>query len=73
MNTVYTGVNCQPCQNLKKWMTNNGFEFVELDAIDHIDVVRSYGKTSVPLLVTDKGHHYGFQLTDREKLTEMLS
>lgn len=47
---IYTGKDCKPCQAVKRWFDKNGIIYEERDARQHIDEMRQFGLSSVPVV-----------------------
>ena len=58
--TVYSKPNCQPCTAVKRWLTNAGVEFQELDAMEHVELLGSMGYRGAPVVVAGDMHFQGF-------------
>lgn len=62
--TVFTKNNCMPCKMTKKFLTENGVDFEEInieEQPDKVDYVKSLGFSSVPVIEAGDVVFSGFQ------------
>lgn len=58
---VYTSTGCGPCFTLKKMLKDKGVEFEELQAHEHLDVLKEHNVKSVPFTLIDGEAVIGFK------------
>ena len=59
---VYTKPNCPPCKLTKKVLTDEGIEYRELPATEHVDYLVGLGYSGAPVVVANPTHHWaGFK------------
>lgn len=51
---IYTKNDCQPCQEVKAWLSAHNIEYEERDILnrDHAREYRGFGSPGVPFVVT---------------------
>lgn len=70
--TVFTKNNCMPCKMTKKFLTENGVDFEEINIEEHpekIEYVKSLGFSSAPVIEAGDIVFSGFQPS---KLKELI-
>lgn len=70
--TVFTKNNCMPCKMTKKFLTENGVDFEEInieEQPDKVDYVKSLGFSAAPVIEAGDVVFSGFQPA---KLKELL-
>lgn len=70
--TVFTKNNCMPCKMTKKFLTENGVDFEEInieEQPDKVDYVKSLGFSAAPVIQAGDVVFSGFQPA---KLKELL-
>lgn len=70
--TVFTKNNCMPCKMTKKFLTENGVDFEEInieEQPDKVDYVKSLGFSAAPVIEAGDLVFSGFQPA---KLKELL-
>ncbi|MFA9414549.1 MULTISPECIES: glutaredoxin-like protein NrdH [unclassified Streptococcus] len=69
--TVFTKNNCMPCKMTKKFLTENGVDFEEINIEEQpekIDYVKSLGFSSAPVIEAGNIVFSGFQPAKLKKL-----
>lgn len=59
--SVYTKPGCQPCRMTKRFLTEHGIEFEEVDGLAHIDELREEGFAQFPIVKTEAEAWTGFR------------
>lgn len=52
---LLTASFCQPCQQVKKYIQENGMDVEIVDVTEQPEVASEYGIRSVPVLIVDNG------------------
>ncbi|AKG03397.1 hypothetical protein AAV35_000430 [Salimicrobium jeotgali] len=68
---LYGSLRCIHCENAKKWLKDNGFnyEYMDVDKLENINTIKSYNVNVIPFILikypngTEK-HFVGFKEDD---------
>ncbi|MGQ9513869.1 MAG: glutaredoxin domain-containing protein [Thermoproteota archaeon] len=73
---VYTTPNCVRCEQLKRWLKNNGIDFEEMDLssteVQAELIMKDVYSTSSPILQIEKSFILAKELFEGERLNEKL-
>ena len=65
MVTVYTQESCPPCKMVKQYLDKKGVEYTIKDRSEYAEeMIELGGRVTTPLVHTDKGISYGFNLKE---------
>ena len=73
MITIYSKPNCMACNFSKKYLTDKGVEFEEIDVFKNAEalaMLRDKGFSQMPVVVIDGEFHTGFQPNILAKVVE---
>lgn len=66
--TIYSQPNCFPCRAVKKYLTDRDIPYIELDARNHVEYLKTTGHKQSPVVVHDGGDFSGYNVTELAKL-----
>lgn len=73
--TVYTRPGCQPCRAVKRWLTDRGHPFEEVDLstdLDALRAVKALGYRGAPVTIINTSgadqHFHGFDPGELQRL-----
>lgn len=66
---VYSSPTCQPCKAAKRWLQENNIPYVEKDAMEYLDELKSLGvKITLPIIKYRDNVIQGFNPTQLKKV-----
>lgn len=70
---VYSQPNCNPCKQVKSWLSGKGIEYKEVDVTQDVDAfnrLKSLGYQITPVIETPTDHWSGVNL---QKMKELVN
>lgn len=66
---IFSSPTCQPCRAVKKWLQQNNVDYIEKDAMDNLEELKSLG-TKITLPIVKHGTHIiqGFNPNELKKV-----
>lgn len=61
MVKIYTKQRCPQCEATKRRMRKNGVDYIEEDAISHLDDLKTMGFMAAPVVMTDQTNWSGYR------------